>query len=193
MIGPQACTHWTNCSKASPTRQIVLPRLRELLLERNAPAQHNRRIVGADYEEDGVLTELLRLSPALDVLESPSAPRADFFDVGPRSLRYLSVDAGYDHQSFIRNMAENGTVFETKTLEFGEYAERYMEDFDERCTPFDDYVRLFKSPAFRQLDSFSLRNPVLSAEQLAELHAIRPPVDIQIVRSSADQLPRGAA
>jgi hypothetical protein len=195
VAGPDAGSNGTCNLDLKPlvSAGTPFPRLSELRIERNAPAQHNRRVVAEDYDEDGVLTELLRLSSALEVLESPSAPRADFFEVGPRNLRCLRVDAGYDHQSFVRNFAERGTVFRTRTLEFGEYAERNVEGFAEHCTPLEDYLCLFESEAFQRLDTFSWRNPALSDAQIAELRVLRPTVSVQLVRSSAVWLPKGPA
>src|SRR5258708_1748872 len=83
---------------------VFFPKLRHLSIEQTKPTDHNRSIVAQTYEEDGVLARILSKAPALEVLATPSAPNADFFQVGHRALEYLSVDAGYDHQHFIANL-----------------------------------------------------------------------------------------
>ncbi|MDB5350259.1 MAG: hypothetical protein JWN86_1506 [Planctomycetota bacterium] len=167
----------------SPT---ALPRLRSLSLERTRPADHNRSIVARDYDEDGVLAALLAKAPRLEFLESPSAPNAEFFKVGRRPLRFLSVDAGFDHQIFIGNLARSSCFPDLRHLEFGEFAETYMEDFNSFVTPLADYQSLFASPAFAPVRGFVWRNPACSAEDIASLKAIDESRQILVVRWSAD-------
>jgi len=167
-------------SLVSPGREF--PRLQELRVARNRPAEHNRRVL-ADEE---VLASLLKLAPALEVLESPSAPTSKFFESGAPALHQLCIDAGYDHHGFIRNYAASGEAFRVRCLEFGEYAETYMEDFATLCTPIADYVSLFGSRGFDHVAQFVWRNPVASPVEIAELRALRPKnLAFQLVHSNA--------
>jgi hypothetical protein len=81
------------------------PELRHFSIQQVSPSDHNRIIVASEFEEAGMLGQLLRKSPALDSLITPSAPDASFFEVRDHPLRYLNVDAGFDTQSFIANLA----------------------------------------------------------------------------------------
>lgn len=168
--------------------EASFPALRLVSIQQTASGDHNRMIVAADYDEGGVLAQLLRKAPDLDALTSPSAPDAAFFTVLDHPLRYLNVDAGYDTQNFISNLADSRSFPGLQNLEFGEYNETYVDTFPEGCTPFADYLRLFKSPAFSAVRSFTWRNPVCTADEIAILRAIRPSRDLQfkVVRFSSE-------
>src|SRR5207248_1056697 len=64
----------------------VFPQLRALSIEQTKPGDHNRSIVAAVYEEEGILARILARAPVLESLVTPSAPNADFFRVGERPL-----------------------------------------------------------------------------------------------------------
>jgi len=164
------------------------PALKYFAIEQNGPDQHNRRIVAEEYEESGAIGRLLRKAPVLDALVVPSAPDRSFFGVTGHPLRYLSVDAGYDTQGFVRELASSRSLPGLRALEFGEYSETYMDDFAARCTPLGDYELLFKSPVFRALNSFTLRNPVLSSQELSHLRSLAPRKDLQfkVVRCGSE-------
>jgi hypothetical protein len=164
----------------------VFPQLRSVLIEQTKPADHNRTIVAAGYDEDGVLARLLAKAPDLESLVTPSAPSAEFFQVGERPLTFLSVDAGYDHQGFIRALAGSSCFPCLRCLEFGEYNETYMDDYAARCTPIDDYRELFTSAAFKPVGRFVWRNPAGPAEDIAKLRAHRPDLQLLVVRTSAE-------
>jgi hypothetical protein len=165
----------------------TFPSLKHLSVRQNAPGDHNRVIIAADYDEAGSIAAVLRKAPALDTLVVPSAPDKSFFAPHGHPLRYLSVDAGYDTQAFIANLAASGGFPNLKSFEFGEFNETYLEDFSARCTPFTDYRRLFTSATFHPVRNFVWRNPVASAGEIAELRALRPRVGLQfkIVRFSS--------
>jgi hypothetical protein len=164
------------------------PRLETLAIQQNRPGDHNRSIIGTDYDEDGVLGRLLGKAPALRELTAPSAPAANFFDVGSRPLRFLSVDAGYDTQSFIRNLARSTAFARLSCLEWGEYNETEMEDFRSSCTHLQDYHDLFGSTAFAPVKRFVWRNPICSAEEVAALKQRRPDLQLLVIRASAEYL-----
>lgn len=160
--------------------QVSFPNLRSLSVEQYAPGGHNRVIVAADYDEAGVLGRLLHKAPSLEVLTVPTAPDAAFFALESHPLRFLSVDAGYDTQGFIRNLADSSGFTWLETLEFGEFNETYLDDFPSGCTPFDDYRRLFKSKAFATVRTFVWRNTVCSEAEIEELRSLRPERNLQI-------------
>jgi hypothetical protein len=167
---------------------VVFPKLREVSIEQTKPADHNRPVVAADYDEEGVLGRLLAQAPALESLVTPSAPNASFFQAGQRPLKYLNVDAGYDTQGFIGNLARSSCFRGLRCVEFGEYNETYMEDYAGQCTPISDYQELFSSESFKQVRRFVWRNPVCSAAEIASLKALRPDLQLLIVRTSAEYL-----
>lgn len=153
--------------------------LEELRIERYRIGEHNRPIVAYDHYEEGVLAEVLRLSPSLRILVAPSAPDGDFFQVGERPLETLCIDAGLEHQNFLANLAASNCFPELCTLEWGEFNETYMEEWEKQCTPLADYQALFKSEALAGVGSFVLRNPVISDAEIAALKALHPDPDFQ--------------
>lgn len=165
-------------------------RLETFEVRQNSPGDHNRSIVGVDYEEAGVIGRLLASSPLLRELTVPSAPGANFFAVGPRPIRFLSIDAGYATQSFIRNLAGCTAFGELATLEWGEYNETYMDDFRSDCTPLEHYHVLFQSKAFSTVTRFVWRNPVCTADEIQGLKQLRPDLQLLVVRTSADYVRR---
>jgi hypothetical protein len=159
------------------------PLLQHLRIARNRPDQHNRRIVAATYDEDGVLGRIAEKAPLLQSLETPSAPRPNFLKADLRNLTHLHVDAGYDTHDFIRELARSFPPMLTG-LEWGDYAETYMDDWRTKTTPFEDMIALFQSNGFRQIQFFSLRNPIYADEELKRLAALRPGLSFRVVRSS---------
>jgi hypothetical protein len=166
----------------------AFPNLRSLHIEQGRPADHNRTIVAAAYEEGGILAEIARKAANLVKLTTPSAPSAEFFAIDLPSLEYLNVDAGYDTQSFILNLSRSNRLSSLRCLEWGEYCETYMTDWRERCVPLDDYRALFGSQAFRQIRRFVFKNPACSAAELAELKSLRPDLQVLLVRWSNEYL-----
>jgi hypothetical protein len=161
-------------------------RLETFAVQQNEPGDHNRTIVGRDYDEDGVLGRLLAKAETLRELTVPSAPGANFFETGPRPIRFLNVDAGYATQSFIRNLASSSAFHDLSSLEWGEYNETYIDEFRASCTPLEDYRTLFASKAFRSVKLFVWRNPVCSPGEIAELKKLRVDLQLLVVRTSAD-------
>ncbi|HKX26326.1 MAG TPA: hypothetical protein VJ302_01410 [Blastocatellia bacterium] len=158
---------------------VIFPNLRSFSVEQNRPGGHNRVVA----EHTGALRHLLRKAPRLEQLTVPSAPDRSFFELESHPLRYLNVDAGYDTQGFIANLASSSCFPSLGMLEFGEYNETYVDDFPVGCTPFDDYRRLFVSEAFASVKSFVWRNPICSDSELMELRKLRSsrPGSIQIM------------
>lgn len=166
----------------------TFPMLRRLCIVQSKPADHNRVIIGCIYDEEGVLAKILMKAPALEVLVTPSAPNADFFRVGERPIEYLSVDAGYDHQGFIANLARSDCFSKLRSLGFGEYNENYMENFATRVTPFADYRELFALTAFAPVKVFQWRNPACTPEEMAEIKDLKRDCQVLVVQWSAKWL-----
>jgi hypothetical protein len=164
------------------------PRLRRLSIEQTKPTDHNRSIVAETYDEEGVLAKILAKAPELDVLVTPSAPNADFFQIGQHPIQHLSVDTGYDHQNFIANLATSSCFPRLRSFEFGEYNETYMDDFSDHVTPFADYRNLFMSDAFASVQMFRWKNPVCSPEELAETRTFLMGRQVMVTRWSAEWL-----
>lgn len=162
------------------------PELETFSIQRNQPGDHNRSIIGADYEEAGVLAQLLSKSPRLRELTVPSAPDAEFFRVGERPLRSLTVDAGYDTQGLISNLAQSSCFPELRNLEWGEYHETCVDDYLSNCTPLEDYRALFQSKAFATVNRFVWRNSVCTDDEIRELQAVKPDLQLLVVRYSSE-------
>ena len=158
------------------------PRLQTFSVELTAPADHNKTIIASSIDEDGVIARLAAKCPQLAYLQVPSAPSPEFFEVPLPTLRVLSVDAGYATQNFIRHFATSGGYPLLRCFEWGEYSERYMDEWESSCTPFTDYEALFVSPAFRTVRNFALRQPALRDEQLMALKTLRPGIQFHSVR-----------
>jgi hypothetical protein len=164
---------------------VPFANLRYLHVQQMLPTDHNRTIIG-DYEECGIIADIAAKAPVLTALTVPSAPSREFFGVGLQHLAYLNVDAGYDTQDFILNLSQSAGFPNLTCLEWGEYCESYMDDWRDRCTPFDHYKALFGSEAFRPVKRFVFRNPACSDAELAELKAMRPSLQMMVVRSTGE-------
>jgi hypothetical protein len=183
--GSNGTRNWDISRLADST--AIFPRLRALSIEQTKPTDHNRSIVAAGYEEEGVLARFLTRAPDLRSLVTPSAPDASFFRIDDGwALQYLNVDSGYDTQGFIRNLARSSCFSSLSHLEFGEFNERHMEDYAAHCTPFGDYEELFGSEAFKRVQWFVWRNPVCSDTKIRKLKGLRPDLQLQVVRTSAE-------
>jgi uncharacterized protein (TIGR02996 family) len=128
----------------------------------------------SDYSEGGANGRLLRKCPALKHLTTPSAPDETFFQGGPFALESLRVAAGYDHEGFLRRLSGSAARFpRLRALDFADYSETYMDDWQAMTTPAADYDALFRSPLMGQLERVTLREVALSPEEVAGLLAIR--------------------
>ncbi|MBV9849987.1 MAG: hypothetical protein JO250_09980 [Armatimonadetes bacterium] len=164
------------------------PHLKAFFVESMSPEHHNQSIIGADYEEAGQISHLLVKMPAIESLTVPSAPDAGFFQRGTRPLSFLRVESGYDHQNFILNLGHSDCFPGLRMLDFGDFSQRYMDDYQQHCTPFNHYEQLFQSQAFTSVRGFNLRNSVLSADQLARLRRLRPKVQFYVVQTYGEYI-----
>jgi hypothetical protein len=157
-------------------------RLKTFTVEQGRPGDHNSQIVGEVYEENGVLGRLLEKMPSLETFGSPSAPNETFFRTGARPLRFVSVNAGYAHQDFVRNLASATNLRELRALEYGEGSGTGFEGVER--TSFEAYASLFRSTSVNPR-RVVLRNPSLSEGELRELKALRPALQLLVVRCAA--------
>ncbi|RZI59648.1 MAG: hypothetical protein EOP37_10750 [Rubrivivax sp.] len=156
-------------------------------IAQTSPGDHNKSIVASSYDEDGVLGRLLHKAPVLDALIAPSAPNDEFFKRQGHPLRYLNLDTGLATQGFIGNLADSKAFPGLRTLEFGEFDATDDKDFNERCTPLEDYRRLFSSTAFEQVQGFTWRNPACSATEVATLRRLLPHrFSFKVIRTSSE-------
>src|SRR5215207_5236119 len=158
------------------------PFLQTFSVELNQPSDHNRAVIASSYDEDGAIARLAQMCPSLAYLTVPSAPSSDFFKVALPSLRFLSVDAGYDTQDFLRRFASSDGFPSLRCFEWGEYSEYYMDDWRASCTPFAAYEALFASAAFQTVKRFVLRQPALTSEHITALRTLRPELQFMLIR-----------
>jgi uncharacterized protein (TIGR02996 family) len=135
--------------------------------------EHGMPWIGGLDGERGVLGKLLAKAPALRTLISPSAPDKTFFRVGQRPIEELNVFAGDRHQDFIRDLARSSCFPRLRSLVWEDPDHTYMDDWQQYCTPFADYLELFGSPAITKVETLVLRNVNLTPEQIRQLREIR--------------------
>ena len=165
--------------------EVSFSNLELFSIQLNQPGEHNCSIIGSDFEEDGVLSKLLKQSPNLVELTIPSAPDENFFEMGERPIQFLSVDAGYDTQGFISNLAKSSCFPDLSSLEWGEYTQTHLDDYLERCTSIENYRKLFGAKSFAKVSRFVWRNPVCSDQEIEELKKLRPGLQLLVIRTSA--------
>jgi hypothetical protein len=166
--------------------KALFPNITTFFVEPYQPEWHNQPIIAQIIEEEGAIAKLLAKMPNLISLTVPNAPDASFFEVGIRPLSYLRVESGYDRQNFIQNLSRSLCFPNLEFFDFGDYNEQYIDNYQENCTPFEDYVDLFKSKAFEKVAIFVLRNPLLSQSQLQKLKNLRQRLTFRLIKSYGD-------
>lgn len=169
-------------------RQPDFTNLRHLIIAGTEFSHHNRTIIGDSYEEDGQIARLLSLCPNLSRLDVPSAPNNAFFERGEHPLALLKVQAGYDTQKFILNFSQSRCFPYLIVFDYTDYSETYMEDFESNRTPFEDYLKLFESPAFKSVSKVILRNTVCTNEDFKKLRATNPERSITFINTRAGDI-----
>lgn len=165
---------------------VLFPNLKQWSVQQSDWGDHNFNIIGHGYEEDGMIARLLSRMPCLEALTVPSAPDRSFFNLPNHPLRYLKVQAGYDHQGFIRNLAASTSFPQLAVLDFTDCMDTNnasTADF----VPFEDFKALFTSPAFSTVRHFTLRGSMLTRGQLLELQALRRDVQFLYVNATCGQ------
>jgi len=175
--GAGGTCHWDLERLAPP--HTSYPRLTTLTVEQGRPGDHTFHVVGETYDENGVLGRLLQKMPALQALTAPSAPDRGFFRGDTRPLRWLSINAGYRHQDFLRHLAEAANLPQLSTLEYGEPTGLGFEDFAHATAR--NYADLVTSSSVA-LQRLVLRNPSLSDGELRRLKALRPAMQLAVIR-----------
>jgi hypothetical protein len=136
---------------------------------------HNQSIIAKSYDEGGQIAALAALMPNLEFLQVPSAPNGDFFKLKDLKLKELIVQAGFDTQDFIKNLARCDNLKNLFALDYT----NILDDFDNVKTTYEDYKLLFESdffvnrPVVRAPFHFTLRDAYLTGEQLLTLNAIK--------------------
>jgi len=167
--------------------EAIFPNLTSFYVEGTQPEHHNRSVISGDfYEEDGMIAGLIRKMPNLLSLSVPSAPNQDFFRIAPHPLRHLVVQAGYDTQNFILHLSKSTCFPNLHHLDFTDYQETYLDDYEANCTPFSHYKELFFSSAFDQMRMVIIRNPLCSPAEIAELKSLRKEVQLMLIKTSSD-------
>lgn len=165
---------------------VLFPNLKQLSVQLSDLGDHNFNIIGQDYDEDGMIAKLLSKMPNLETLIVPSAPNKLFFDIENHPLRYLKVQAGYDNQSFIKNLAQSDNFRHLSSLDFTDFMDTNNAATDD-FVPFEDFKALFISKAFSMVKRFVLRNSILTKEQLLELQRINKNIQFLYVDAKGGQ------
>ena len=156
---------------------VVFPNLKSFSVRLTKPGDHNTCIIeGApgDFDESGSIAKLVAKMPNLRNLEVPSAPDKSFFEMGSLPLWSLTVQAGYDHQNFIDNMAESDCFPHLHALDYSDYQTVFTEMAGTE-TQFASYKKLFESKLFAEHPhfQFKLRYSILTRQQLSALMTIK--------------------
>ncbi|MDR2636119.1 MAG: hypothetical protein LBC08_04745 [Campylobacteraceae bacterium] len=151
--------------------KAVFPNLTDFKVRLTDPADHNQTIIAESYDENGQIAALVSMMPNLEVLQVPSAPNEDFFKLENLKLKMLIVQAGYNTQDFIKNLARCDNLKNLNVLDYT----NILWDVDNIGTKYEDYKLLFESDFFanRRHFVFTLRDGNLTPEQLLELRGIR--------------------
>lgn len=175
--GINGTNHWDLATLAENPK-IVFTNLKYLVLPLN-DKNHNKIIVtGNDhYNENGILAKVLAKMPHLEFLQSPSAPNEDFFKHFS-SIKTLHIQAGYNHQNFICNLAQSKNFENLETLKFWDYAETYVENYEQNTTSVSDYVALFSSTHLLRLKKLHLYKTQLSHRDQTKLLSL--PLALQL-------------
>ncbi|AFY84304.1 hypothetical protein [Oscillatoria acuminata] len=146
----------------------IYQNLKQLDIQGTQPEHHNRTILG-NFAEDGIIARLLDKMPNLEQLSIPSAPSPTFFDRPAHPLKHLIIQTGYDTQNFIFNLAQSTCFSQLKTLDFTDYAETYIKDYEQHKTSKFHYLQLFNSQALPSLQTLIIKHSLLTEQDTPEL------------------------
>jgi uncharacterized protein (TIGR02996 family) len=110
-------------------------------------------------DEGGGIAAIASRAPKLERLAVPSAPTPDFFARRHENLRSLTVAAGWDHQSFIAQLAGATGLPALEELDFSDFYSEVLSEGEiaEGCTPRADFDALFATTRLRRLRRVTLR------------------------------------
>lgn len=150
------------------------PNLKNFYVQLTDLGDHNTSIIDRnnELEENGIIGELISRMPSLNSLTLPSAPDKTFFEIGNHPLKFLKLQAGYNHQNFIENFSESNNFSSLTQFDYTDLIDFY-DIPNEEYTSFESYLKLFKSKSFSSIQHFKLRNAMLSQEQLFDLQNIK--------------------
>lgn len=155
----------------------TFPNLVRLDLDRGH-GEHGYKVLATDHQGGDsklIAARLLEKAPRLEELSLPVPPDEDFFRGGPHPLRALRIDSAYEERAadFVRRLSGCGRFPSLRVLEFTDYRQDYMDGWRAKATPFEDCLRLFRSPVGRQLETIRLLETSLAEGQVRELLSIR--------------------
>lgn len=165
---------------------VIFTNLRNFSVKLTKLEDHNGTIIGDIYEEDGQVARLIQKMPNLLSLQIPSAPNSNFFDLGNHPLELLTVQTGFDHQNFILSFSESNCFPKLRYLDFTDFQETYVENWQDECVPFEHFVKLLNSKAFDSIRVIILRNVNLTNEQIAELKSLRKNISFRMIKTSSN-------
>ena len=171
--------------------ECIFKNLLSFEVELTDPGFHNLSCITPvknDYEENGMVANLVKNMPKLKRLVIPSAPNQEFFNVHLSDLQYLRIEAGYDTEKFISNYSVSTTLPNLSVLDYSDIS--FVTDEEERkkaATKYEDFEALFKSQAFKTVRHFTLRNSILSIKELIKLQEIRSDLQFLVVSSLSGQ------
>jgi hypothetical protein len=167
---------------------VIFPELRNFAVRLTEPEHHNRTIIARIYEEEGMIAKLLKKMPKLLSLQVPSAPNEEFFELNLHPLEYLVMQVGYETQNFILNLSNSDCFKNLWHLDFTDYQETYAEGWEDECTSFEHFERLFNSKAFDPVKAMILRNLTYSDEQIKKLKSIRKNTFLNLIRTESNYI-----
>lgn len=169
--GVNGTNNW-DLAKLVEKPKNIFKNLRKLAFPLNTN-NHNRMIITGndDYDENGVIGQMIQKMPALEFLQLPSAPSSNFFE-HKTSIKHLKVQTGFGHQNFIENLSKTNSFENLEILEFWDYSEFYMENYEQYCTPIQAYIQLFGSTFLPKLKKIILHNTLLSKEIQQKLESL---------------------
>jgi hypothetical protein len=169
--GINGTNNW-DLAKLGGKPKNIFKNLKKLVFPLNT-TNHNRVIITGnnDYEENGIIGQVMKKMPVLEYLQLPSAPSNNFFEQ-KSSIIHLKIQTGFAHQNFIENLAKTSVFEHLETLEFWDYSEFYMENYEQYCTPLEAYIQLFGSTHLPKLKKVILHNTLLSKEIQQKLESL---------------------
>lgn len=150
----------------------IFSNLKSFAVQLTDLGDHNGSVIDGDcLAENGVLAKLVSKMPNLAKLTVPSAPDSSFFDIGDHPLSELKLQAGYNHQNFIDNLANSENFKRLHSLDYTDLI-NFHDVLDCDYTSFKSFKNLFNSKAFSSIRNLKLRHVNLSDEQLFELQRL---------------------
>lgn len=162
--------------------EVSFNQLEVLKFPLTTPQDHNQKIITYQdsYDENNGIGLLLNKCPKLQHLEISSAPGTSFFERPLHGLKQLHVQCAYNQQNFIKNLSQSKCFQEIEWLFFQDYNQTYMENYQQNCVTFEDYLALVNAASLPLLRTIVLEDTVISPEQKKELLTIAKNQTIQL-------------